>query len=77
MIVIKPGAIREAVEALQKDAELGMVYGDVQSVDENGNTIHVQRFEQYIARPNAVFHHRPAIGFHAAGRCWNAPDTWI
>lgn len=43
----QPGAIREAVEALKTDPELGMVYGNVESVDEHGHTIHIQRFEQY------------------------------
>jgi glycosyltransferase involved in cell wall biosynthesis len=31
-----PGAIRQAVEALQAWPQVGLVYGDVQAVDENG-----------------------------------------
>lgn len=41
--VYEPGCIRKAVEALQKDPALGLVYADGYIIDENGNK--VKKFE--------------------------------
>jgi glycosyltransferase involved in cell wall biosynthesis len=37
--LLRPGAVREAVEFLQAHSEVGMVYGDADYVDEKGETI--------------------------------------
>lgn len=37
--VYRPGAVREAVEILESDADLGLVYGNADAIDEDGNVL--------------------------------------
>ena len=65
-----PGAVQAAVQALQADPELVLVYGDALSIDAYGKPFNLQRFPQYtladllgfriICQP-AVFFRRSAL----------------
>ena len=65
-----PGAVRAAVQALEAEPELGLVYGDMLSLDSAGQTTNLQRFGDWglaglmrfriIGQP-AVFMRRAAL----------------
>ncbi len=42
-----PGAISRAVKAFEKNPQAGLVYGDVLSVDADGKTFNLQKFQPY------------------------------
>ena len=50
-----PGALSSAVEILRKNPDLGLVYGDVLSVDEAGQPIHLQTFKPYTLQDLMTF----------------------
>lgn len=66
----QPGAIRTAIETFQNHPEAGLVYGNVLSIDENGQPFNLQTFKPYhlkdlmsfniISQP-AVFMHRSVL----------------
>jgi glycosyltransferase involved in cell wall biosynthesis len=43
----EPGALLSAAEYLQQDARLGLVYGDVRSIDGSGATTNIMRFANW------------------------------
>ncbi|PKN92097.1 MAG: glycosyltransferase [Chloroflexi bacterium HGW-Chloroflexi-6] len=43
----QPGAVRQAIETFQKHPEAGLVYGDVLSIDENGQSFNLQTFQPF------------------------------
>ncbi len=45
--VYLPGALRRAVSVLQSDPALGMVYGDLNSINPTGETFHTITYAQY------------------------------
>ncbi len=51
-----PGAIRGAVEALQRHPQAAFVYGDMLAVDEAGRTINVLRYPQWRLEDLLAFH---------------------
>jgi glycosyltransferase involved in cell wall biosynthesis len=65
--IYRPGAIRQAVEALQKNPEVGMVYSKLHSIDRGGevfNTITYHQFDlldlltfQIIGQPTVFMRH--------------------
>lgn len=42
-----PGAIAQAICAFEANPQVGLVYGDVLSVDQQGRIFNIQKFEQY------------------------------
>lgn len=51
-----PGAVAAAVAALQADPSLGMVYGDVQSINASGEVTNVMRYDQWGLDELMSFH---------------------
>lgn len=45
--VYRPGAIAQAVSALQQDSQAGMVYADLDSVDRTGRVFNTIRYRQF------------------------------
>lgn len=43
----QPGAIQKAIETFQSHPEVGLVYGDVLSIDENSQPFNLQTFQPY------------------------------
>jgi GT2 family glycosyltransferase len=51
-----PGAIQTAVQVLQADPNLVMVYGDVRSIDSTGKTFNVMRYGEWGLADLMAFH---------------------
>lgn len=45
--IYRPGAIRAAVDALQENPDLGLVYGQLDSIDSAGNTFNTISYQPY------------------------------
>lgn len=62
---VKPDAYVRVMKAFEEDPELLMVYGDVESIDENGVIFNRQTFRQYSIRDFACFNiiSQPAVFF--------------
>lgn len=50
-----PGAVSQAVEFLRKDAQLALVYGNMQVADENGNVINLLTYKNWEIRDLMAF----------------------
>lgn len=63
-----PGAIEQVMLAFEKNPQVGLVYGDVLSVDQAGNTFNVQTFKQYALTDLLGFSiiSQPAVFFRKA-----------
>lgn len=43
----QPGAVQQAIRLLETNPEVGFVFGDVESIDENGKTINVMQYDDW------------------------------
>jgi glycosyltransferase involved in cell wall biosynthesis len=61
--IYQPGAIRKAIETFQKHPEAGLVYGDVLSINENGQAFNLQTFRPYALADLMAFNiiSQPAV----------------
>lgn len=66
--LLMPGALRRAAEALAANPELSMVFGDVISIDEHGQTINVMRYGEWGLDELMTFHiiGQPGVFFRRA-----------
>jgi len=58
-----PGAIQRAAAVFEKDPQIGLVYGNVLSVDADGNSFNLQTFQQFNLLDLMSFHiiSQPAV----------------
>lgn len=61
--VYQPGAIQKALEIFQRHPEVGIVYGDVLSIDAEGNVFNLQTFKPYSVEDLMAFNiiSQPAV----------------
>jgi glycosyltransferase involved in cell wall biosynthesis len=54
--IYRPGAIRRAVEVLQTNPEVGLVYSDVDSIDAQGEVFNRMRYDHWQLEDLMAFH---------------------